>query len=232
MNYELIVRVALDLVIISIGLYLVFWKGYLNEKGKNYATKEDIGEITKEIEIVKNEIIYTVQRKSEFIRESKDIALSFFDLATFYIDYSSKITDILVNNQSNLDIILKQIEDTRLQVAKVTSSFLKIFIYYDESSFTKSATDYYDAIVKIHELYRLVLLQLEQNAFKENSLMSLFNDGHLQVKDDLLSIKKASNELLMGHAQKLKKLLDDEVYTVRGLYIVELSKIIKINEND
>ena len=46
-------------------------KSYEEEKGKNIATKEDIAEITKQIENVKAEISFENQRKKEYIDERK-----------------------------------------------------------------------------------------------------------------------------------------------------------------
>ena len=44
-------------------------KSYESEKGKNLATKEDIKEITANIETVKNEISFEKQRSHDFIKE-------------------------------------------------------------------------------------------------------------------------------------------------------------------
>lgn len=54
MNYF---QIVFDIVLTIIGLYLAFGKSYFSEKGKNLATREDVGLITKEIETVKNEIM-------------------------------------------------------------------------------------------------------------------------------------------------------------------------------
>lgn len=147
MNY---LQIAFDIIILFLGIYIAFSKSYFSEKGKNLATKEDIGLITKEIETVKNEISFSVQRKNEFLKEKKGIALAFNDDASFFIDYSSKVLDVLANNSKNLDVILKQTEDIRFQGAKVISTFLKIFVYFEDSSFRKSAENYYNATVKFN----------------------------------------------------------------------------------
>ena len=52
-------------------LYAARDKSYEEEKGKNIATKEDIAEITKQIENVKAEISFENQRKKEYIDERK-----------------------------------------------------------------------------------------------------------------------------------------------------------------
>lgn len=73
-------------LVLCIGVYMIFLKRHMQrmadlfteralayeaEKGKNYATKEDIEGITKQIETVKNEISFTTQRKKDYIVERK-----------------------------------------------------------------------------------------------------------------------------------------------------------------
>jgi hypothetical protein len=50
-------RLILDILIILLGLWALFFKAYFTEKGKNFATKEDIQEITSKIESVKLEFL-------------------------------------------------------------------------------------------------------------------------------------------------------------------------------
>jgi len=223
-------QISFDIVLTILGLYLAFGKSYFSEKGKNLATKEDIGFITREIETVKNEIVFSIQRKSDFLKESKEVALAFNDNASFFIDYSSKVIDILANNSSNHEIILKQMEDIRLQGAKVVSAFLKIFIYFDDCPFRKSAEGYYDSTIRIQNLVISVLFRLEQIAQKEILLLDSFKNGQLQHRDELFAIAKNRKEIIENHIIERKNLLDNEVYNLRGIYISELSSIMKIKE--
>lgn len=225
-----ILQIAFNIILVIIGLYLAFGKSYFSEKGKNLATKEDIGSITEEIETVKNEIVSSYQRKDEFFKERKETALNFNDNASFFIDYSSKVIDILANNSNNQGIILKQIEDIRLQGAKVVSAFLKIFIYFDDCPLRKSAEHYYDSFVRIQKLAISVLFQLEQIAQKESILLDSFKNGQFQLKDELIAISINRKEIIEKHILDRKDLLESEVYSLRGIYISELSNIMKKTE--
>lgn len=51
-----IIQLILEIIILIIGLYLVFFKSYFSEKGKNLATQQDIKNITIKVEEVKAEI--------------------------------------------------------------------------------------------------------------------------------------------------------------------------------
>jgi len=228
MNY---IQITLDILLVIIGLYLAFGKSYFKEKGKNLATKEDIGLITKEIETVKNNIIFSIQRKTEFFKEKKNVALDFNDNVSFFIDYSSKVFDVLANNYNHLDLILKQTEDVRLQGAKVLSSFYKIFVYFDEIPFKESAKKYYNEAVKIQTLTISILFQLEQMAQKDALLMKFVEEGKSQYQEELLELTRNRKELIINHMDERKNLLDNEVYHVRGLFITELSIVVKIKNN-
>ena len=73
-------QIILDIIIIGIGLYLALVKSYFKEKGKNLATKEDIGEITSKVENVKSEIELLTHRKMTFEDENDNHLLNFMVL--------------------------------------------------------------------------------------------------------------------------------------------------------
>lgn len=50
---KFIIQVLVTPFLIVFGIWLVFWKGYWKKKAENIATKEDISEITNEVESVK-----------------------------------------------------------------------------------------------------------------------------------------------------------------------------------
>ena len=110
-----LLQIIIDIILIITLLYIAFFKSYFTEKGKNIATKEDIGYITKEIETVKNEVKYFNQIKFEISKEKKEAALDYYNQASFFVDYTTKIVDVLLNNQTDLKLISKQIEDIRFQ---------------------------------------------------------------------------------------------------------------------
>lgn len=224
MNY---IQIIFDILLTLIGLYLAFGKSYFTEKGKNLATKEDIGIITREIETVKNEISFSTQRKIEFLREQKEVALAFNNDAAFLVDYASNLIDIISNNSNDLEIISRQKEEIRLQGSKVVSSFLKIYIYFDEGNLTIAAENYYNTLKNIQQLAIALLFTLEQSAQKETILMDSFKNGQIQHKDELISLSKNRKALMENHIIERQKLLNNEVYKMRGLYINEISLMMK-----
>lgn len=222
-----ILNIILDILIVILSIYLVFFKSYFTEKGKNIATKEDIGNITKEIETVKNEVKYLNQIKFEISKEKKEVALDFYNQVSFFIDYTTKIIDVLVNNQTDLKLISKQIEDIRFQMSKLFGSFLKLMIYFNNATdFIKNASNYYDSANKIQQISNLYLIQLENNAQQFPILLDSLKEGDISKRTDISINVNYSKKLTQDFVLKRKELIDNEVYRNRGAFIVELSKLI------
>ena len=223
-----VIRILFDVVLIGLVLYYIFGKSYVSEKGKNLATKEDIGVITKEIETVKNEIIISSQRKNEFIKEGKNVALTFNDEALLFTDYSSKVVEILVNNRSNLELIHKQIEDIRSSAAKLNSAFHKLYIYFEDCPMRQTAEVYYVDIVKLLTQANRLLFQMEQSAQKESVLMDSFKqNGQLELIEQINSIITEGRLIFEAYMKERKSILENEVYKSREVFLSELSSFIK-----
>lgn len=222
-----IVNLILNFLIFLFLLYLVFFKSYLSEKGKNAATKEDIGNITKEIETVKNEVKYFNQIKFENSKEKKEVALDYYNQASFFIDYTTKIVDVLMNNQTDLKLISKQIEDIRFQMSKLFGSFLKLMIYFDKNSdFIRSGSNYYDSANRIQQTSNLYLIQLENNAQQYVLILDSLKEGDVSKRNDLIQNVNNSKILTKNFVYQRKELIDNEVLPNRAAFILELSKLI------
>ena len=85
-----IIKIGLDIIIILIGAFIILSKSYMNEKGKNLATKQDIKEITSKIESVKR--VY--QKKSQIdnleIELNQDLYKMLSELRNNFEDFNQK----------------------------------------------------------------------------------------------------------------------------------------------
>lgn len=90
MDATLLIQITVNLLAIGLGFYLIYYKAYMGQKGKNLATKEDIGVITKEIEQVKQEYTKGVElfksqtdliasNNKEHYKDSKKVIMDFYD---------------------------------------------------------------------------------------------------------------------------------------------------------
>jgi hypothetical protein len=221
-----LLQIIIDILLIITLLYIAFFKSYFTEKGKNIATKEDIGNITKEIETVKNEVKYFNQIKFEISKEKKEAALDYYNQSSFFVDYTTKIVDVLLNNQTDLKLISKQIEDIRFQMSKLFGSFLKLMIYFDKNTdFIKSASNYYDSANKIQQISNLYLVQLENNAQQYLLLLDSLKEGDISKRTDLIQNVNYSKKLTEDFVLNRKELIDNEVLLNRGSLILNLSEL-------
>lgn len=61
-------------------------------------------------------------------------------------------------------------------------------------------------------------------------MIDSFRNGQIQLKDELFSFTKNRKQIIEDYIIERKRLLGNEVYKLRGIYISELSDIIK-NQN-
>lgn len=89
---DIFILVLNILILIAIGLIFLFWKNtlssYLTEKGKNLATKEDIGTITQKIEEVKAEIQNTQEIEKQKRQLKYDALLNSLTLIDAHLSHS------------------------------------------------------------------------------------------------------------------------------------------------
>ncbi|WP_337671678.1 hypothetical protein [Prevotella sp.] len=99
-------------------------KSYQSEKGKNLATKEDIQEITANIETVKNEISYEKQRNHEFVmvREKRLLNILFYAEAV-----ANAVNRLYVYGHNTNDV--KRLHELMDDIAKNADSSYFICVY-------------------------------------------------------------------------------------------------------
>ena len=78
-----------------LGLYMVFFKSYFQENGKNLATKEDIGKITAEVEKVKSGISILTHSKITLASERRNALMDFNNKYSAYLQYLINLNILL-----------------------------------------------------------------------------------------------------------------------------------------
>jgi hypothetical protein len=193
MSRELIIRLIFDLIYIIIALVLIYWKSFSSEKGKNLATKKDIGEITKEIEQVKNELSFKNQSKRDWFLESKKNLLDFYDAYLVWVDNSLRISDILISHNDNELIIRETIKNLKESHSAVLKYYWRLRIYEDDSIFINSISKIYNNTGKKHNVVLRLLLSLEDIVFQHKKLIEKNKYG-IDVTTEFENLRKEKNE--------------------------------------
>ncbi|MDN3668461.1 hypothetical protein QWY93_03860 [Echinicola jeungdonensis] len=119
-------RILLDILFILGGLYLAFFKSYFTEKGKSVATKEDIEEITQKVEIVKTEVLYLNNQRSQWNDENKKALLDFYDsFNRILFIFQKDVTKTILSHPFETPNYRLQIEDLNFDFH---SKYSKLYI--------------------------------------------------------------------------------------------------------
>jgi|GEM_PF-4755624 len=197
-----LVRLLLDIIIILIGLYIVLFKSYFSEKGKNLATKEDISDITSKIETIKN----LSSKEQDWFIESKLSLINYYDSYILWTEYSIKRIDIVINNSFFPDKIRRTIDDLNIQHSKVISCIWRLTLYESDEKFINNIKEAYLMAAKLHSLTMDFLIDIETISLKLEKLESLLKDGN-SIKtsaDKLIEEKSSIIDTFVGKRDKLE----------------------------
>lgn len=94
------IQIIIEIFTLLVGLYLAFFKSYFQEKGKNLATKEDIGEITETVENIKNQLSFSTQSKLNLKTEERNSIVNCFEKYSYWQNTIVEIYTGNINEQS------------------------------------------------------------------------------------------------------------------------------------
>lgn len=226
-------QILLDIILILIGLYLAFFKSYFAEKGKNLATKEDIGEITKEIETIKKEIDINSQKRLTYYFDRKKTSIDFLNSISIWLDYAMRPLSNLSNNNTDKKIISDLISDLKIKGANATKDYWSIFIYFDDKRITSVVDELYNKCVELNNLTNMMLINIERKAveyeYSANKLKQSTHVNHVEeAKTELNDINFSINEI-MNKYLKEKSEIESQAITLRLKYTIFLGELLREN---
>jgi len=130
-----LIQIIIEILLLFLALYLAFFKSYFQEKGKNIATKEDIGEITEEIESIKNGIQFYTQSKLTLKNEERNALIELHEKYSYWLKYAMglELASINEDNKSKLDTIEDKLSKANLEF-EIAVGKMEIFVASDELS--------------------------------------------------------------------------------------------------
>ncbi|WP_420572076.1 hypothetical protein [Kordia sp.] len=193
------IKIILEFLIVLIGFYIIFFKSYFKKKGENLATKQDIANITKEIEKVKNEFSFQNQKKADHFFEIKESLLSFYDNYFVWVYDSMKFSDIILTHHDNNTVLRESINNLKKAHRNVLKSYTKLFIYLKDDAFKLKITEIYGQAIESHNSIIKLLITLEDISMIHN-----------QLKDKIKFVSHKKNiEIIKQDYEKLKTRKDE-----------------------
>jgi hypothetical protein len=208
--------------IIFAALAKYYFPSYIKEKAKNLATKEDIAQITDEMEKVKAEYtkalesykseIWHEQQKLLWLREEYKLKIETFKRSTKLIN---QFNDKIVNHQiyaSSRDLALA-ISNTQQPLEKEVKDFYRSEYESFRVKAEKSYLEFRDLSFEIGELAALLSIYFENKLY--DLALDIRNKGNQAIKAALTPAQIAENiETILAQGKDLNsaKMIISEAY--------------------
>ena len=206
-------------------------KYYQAEKGKNLATKEDIEQITKSIEKIKNEISYENLRKHNAIQERERKFLNVLYIAES-IQMQQAIAYFTMHQVENASVMSNAIKDINRLLMELNHEYRLIITSYKEVDTLQNLT----TLVEHLRTYATEISVAATNActfmsgwksymdvFMQNSDSSVRKIALEQATNYKLSLDKYRVELDFEEKDKVVDAISDYVVLLRRLFNVDFN---------
>ena len=204
--------IILQVSILLVGLYLAFFKSYLTEKGKSAALKEDIAELTNEVEgiksnylreheLLKTELQRVLSNEVSYHQEARNALVTFFETVS---QWKYAILEILVHSygRTNIDELVMDRKTIGSYYAKTGVAQSKVSLFVEDKELVKNAHDLFSATLDFHHWTDTVYLKIQQNCESQKWGFELFKAA-LTEPDRKFARDLAEDE------KKLKGTLDE-----------------------
>lgn len=169
---------------------------YESRKGENLATKEDIEELTRKIEIVKNEISFENQRKHEFISRRTNRLLNILHNTEKLNEYQAILLYALYdkNSSERLVKLIEQISETLLEFLHECRI---VYITIADKDLTNIISD----LIKEAQQYAGYMCYIASNAsshmnnWKESLELASQNNNSQQLLDLAIKSQKGVTDI-------------------------------------
>lgn len=221
-------QLLLTVLVVILGLYLAFFKSYFQEKGKNIATKEDIGEITSKVETIRHEMHFLTESKLSIRMEERNALVEYFTKYHYWLNtiLEASPSDIDEKDDDGFDkiqsILYKAKFDFDMAKAK-----LEIFVENQNILGLEKKTIL--GALSIQHLVQKVMIELKQIHFKiyvtrQNSDPTVQLDEYKTNLAEKLEILRKFNEAKL---EKYKEVLED-CMTLRKVVYDHIKTLIEV----
>jgi hypothetical protein len=136
-----------------VGLYLLSAKSYFQKKGENLATKEVIAFITKEVETVKNDLLYKSQIRTTMYRDKRQAVIKTYE--AFSLWYHKADHTLMNSIGFELDQPIKAIKENEEAYYQAIIAEAKMELYINDDELLQASMNVKS---KIHDFLKPVEL--------------------------------------------------------------------------
>ena len=219
-------QLIIEIIILFLGLYLAFFKGYFKQKGKNLATLKDIGEITNKVEEAKKEYNEKIEEYKAQLQQEISKEIEPFKAALDRENISFEIFQ-----REAISIRFKRIDKLYFKLYELQKYIMNnLFLYSSEADFREKKKGFYTQYSDAEKALYKASLYIDSTVFVaaidhlqecENSLQAfsmyynsdpeknkfIFTTGRQDLIDALIKRNDTSLERLEQSRSKLTEFL-------------------------
>ncbi|ASS50738.1 MAG: hypothetical protein A3D31_14360 [Candidatus Fluviicola riflensis] len=204
-------EIFLEIVLLVVAVYLAFFKSYLTEKGKSAALQEDLSQLTKEVESVKDKFIQEqeilkielqriLNNEISYRTEERNAIVNFHGTTSEWL-YS--ILEVGFGNYSTANI--ESLKQTRIEIskffAKAGIAKSKVELLVEDKELINLSRKLYSEILSFHNWASAKFLQLQHNLENQKDILEEYlilakatNQTNEYLNKSLEDMKRYKNE--------------------------------------
>lgn len=168
---------------------------YNQEKGKNLATKEDIEEITKTVESIRNEISVQKQRETEYLYKRNECFIEFLNCLDELNLYKIKISRIS-NTLGTPNISYQYLRDLENYILRLSKQYRLLVIYNPNKKSEEHLVNTYNAANELSSfLYSIIFRFYNENILFTN-LVNSVQKGNQNAKIKMEESKEQARKIV------------------------------------
>lgn len=201
-QHSILIALLTQTSIILIGLFLHYQKSYGSEKAKNLATKEDIAEITKIVENIKNNFITETEKLKGNLQFENQVKVSLYtdmknSITNLYESYNVWYHFISNSSTNSIEFNSERLKEVEKELTIVYEKFLiaqaKADLYVNNDNLNKIVAQLGSQTLLMEEIVEKYFLDLEVLIDEEEELdeMNELNSNDEKRLDEIsLEIRK------------------------------------------
>lgn len=190
--FEGLITTVLVLTVGILGFFLRGYFGsYISEKGKNLATKEDVAQITAQIENIKASIQILAKIKTDYEQQRRQWLLSFYDSSVemLYEKFGVSFGELPSDDGRSL---FEFQQSFRILLASMVKEYQRIVLYFEhEDPLRVNAEEVLNKALEAELVFRRRFWQVKITLMEETAA---FTSGERQREDEARAKSNEANK--------------------------------------
>lgn len=182
---ETLIHIGIDVILFGCMTYLMFFKDYIKKKGSNLADKQDIADITEQIELVKKEFTqeneflkanlqFIINNQLQQSNEERNAIINFFDNYSKWLNVGLLDTKVTEYHRNNIDDLIQKDRELNDLYTQTNVAQNRISLLVDNQEIVKLSNELIAQTLKFNHWTQKQLLDLRFNLESDKRGLDMF----------------------------------------------------------